>query len=621
LSRPSPPAPVFLALLVGLLAALGSGCERPIPEQSEPVSLFVRHPLEPIYMEDRATEAERAAAVEMAATPGEYESASLGVRALVELSGARLVVSPVRTTEGAEIPADAFELKATRYIEPYKRWRPQERHPRLPGWLDRVDEVDVAAGTSRQLWLTVRVPDDAPAGRYEGTLTLTAREGLEPSLTKPIALTVYPFRLGEASPSLFLYGDNFPLSDESFATSRAYGMNTISVNHGWTRQIETRWDDERGLVYPSGMPRITDVVERARQHGLAIDHPPGVVMYVHLTDVVPHVLAQAGHTHPHVKEHGELDYDLGYEVFREPDEVVDEVFRHWQWRGGRGPHWPYHAVSDPAARPTTEYGQRVYRAWVDAFEAFDAVFADNGWPKPWYYLIDEPHHSRGAMRMALTMLRAADDAGADAFVTCNEPTMTEPDEDELWFEAVGPEPALRLEPWVDVRSYANKYLGDATAERTHEAGDVYGTYINIYGNQPASVRYQAGYLAWRIGLEHVMFWSWGSGRTENDDGTHSFLRDWEAAREGIDDLKYLEALERALEAGRGSADAREAARETLEDVRDAIVPSVRDIGRVDNVTGRWVPGSRSWAPERFDEARRRVAEALSAIVASEAGAE
>ncbi|UCF68679.1 MAG: hypothetical protein JSV80_05165, partial [Acidobacteriota bacterium] len=60
-----------------------SGCGPREPE--EPVVLFTRHYLEPIYQEDLPSAREIGAPLELAATPGEYEPASFAVHAFRSL--------------------------------------------------------------------------------------------------------------------------------------------------------------------------------------------------------------------------------------------------------------------------------------------------------------------------------------------------------------------------------------------------------------------------------------------------------------------------------------------------------------------------------------------------------
>jgi hypothetical protein len=589
-----------MILVCGLLGSLAA-CESAPPLPDDPVLMFSRHYLRPVYLEDRPRLEEVGRPVRISAARGEIEPASLGVFAREPLRSASLVVSPLEGPSGAVLPAEAVEVRVTRYIEPRRRWPKLDDHPLHPGFLDADETFEVKAGGSRQLWLTVTVPEAALPGTYRAELRLEADGGTRGRL--PLEIEVHPFALDEPDPTYFLHGDNYPLEDRRFALSRRYGMNTIHVNHGWAKRVIPEYAGA-GFSYPEGFPTVARVVERARENGLGLDRPIGVGMYSHLTQSVPVALAEAGLNPPSGENPDQLSYARGYEVFYPLGKPVDDAER---MKGV-----PYYPVANPASNPTTRYGRELYRGWVRSMEELDRLSYDRAWPSFFYYLIDEPHHSRGTMRMAIQMVRAADEAGADGLVTCNEPTMSEPDPDELWFKPLAGEPALRLEPWVQTRCYHNKYIGPETRRRTKEAGDTYGVYVNVYGNRPASVRYQTGFLAWRVHLELIMLWNFKNVTTEHGDG-FSVLRDLEAAREGIDDLRYAQTLERLLRERAGTAEARERAHATLNEVWETLAPTARGIGYVDGVSGRWVPGDESWEPERFDALRARLAEAITSL--------
>ena len=589
-----------LAALLGLPAA---GCGSPGPSDADlpRVALFARDWMAPIYEEDVPAPAELGGAVRLALTPGEYEPASVGLRLRDGLSGLRLVPSALTGPGGATIPAAAFDVRVVRMIEPRERWPKLKEHPRHPGFLDPQEAAgaDLAAATTRAYWITLHAPDDTAAGSYRGSLAVVA-DGAELAAL-PLEIEVYPFRLGEARPALWVYGDNWPLSAATFADSRAHGMNTICVNPGWPKQSVPRLAGT-SFVFDDGFAPTITAVETARQAGLGLSHPVGIMLYQYMVRSTVAGLKMSGVPVPE-KAAGGLDYNAGFMFLYEGGEPVEGVER---WKG------PYRPSKDPYGPPDTSFGRFVFEGWVAGMKTLDAEAARRGWQPFFYYLVDEPHQTRGSFRLAMAMVRAAAEAGATSFITCNEPTVSEPDESELWFKPVGDEPALRLEPNLSIRSYHNRYLGPETRERTRAAGDQYGTYINIYGNRPEGVRYQAGFLAWKLGLENVMFWAWDPASAPCGE-SRCFLRDWEASREGIDDLKYLEALERALAEGRGTPEARQAAQQTLDRLRGEIADRVKEIGRVDGGTGKWIDGPKSWPLARYDEARREVARAIASL--------
>ena len=179
------------------------------------MALFARDWMAPIYEEDVPAPAELGGTVRLALTPGEYEPASVGLRLRDGLRGLRLVPSALTGPGGATIPAAAFDVRVVRMIEPRERWPKLKEHPRHPGFLDPQEAAgaDLAAATTRAYWITLRAPDDAAAGSYRGSLAVVA-DGAELAAL-PLEVEVYPFRLGEARPALWVYGDNWPLSAAS----------------------------------------------------------------------------------------------------------------------------------------------------------------------------------------------------------------------------------------------------------------------------------------------------------------------------------------------------------------------------------------------------------------------
>ncbi|MBP1611990.1 MAG: hypothetical protein H6Q01_653, partial [Acidobacteria bacterium] len=474
-----------LAPVAALATLLAVGCGAPGPSDADlpRVALFARPWMAPIYEEDVPSPADLGSPVRLALTPGEYEPASVGVRVRDGLRGLRLVPSALTGPGGATIQAAAFDVRVVRMIEPLERWPKLKEHPRHPGFLDpqEASGVDLAAATTRAFWVTLHAPDDAAAGSYRGSLALVS-DGAELAAL-PLEVEVYPFRLGEARPALWIYGDNWPLSAASFADSRAHGMNTICVNPGWPKQTVPRLEGT-GFAFEDGFAPTLTAVETARQAGLGLAHPVGIMLYQYMVRSTVAGLKMSGVPVPE-KAQGGLDFNAGFMFLYEGGEPVEKVER---WRG------PYRPSKDPYGPPDTRFGRFVFEGWVAGMKTLDAEAARRGWQPFFYYLADEPHQTRGSFRLAMAMVRAAAEAGADSFITCNEPTVSEPDEDELWFPPVGDEPALRLEPNLKTRSYHNRYLGPETRERTRAAGDRYGTYINIYGNRPEGVRYQTGFL-------------------------------------------------------------------------------------------------------------------------------
>ena len=207
---------------------------------------------EMILPADRYVSGQAASELSLTAARGEYEPASFVVSALLPLDSVTVAVSDLRA--GARtIPAESVDVKAikcwhqggtagvrihqdksTRLLIPELLLNDdtlirvdeenQEDYAKLsfpdgptyawigdPTNLDRggslgVDAfpikdsprllpVTIAAGRNKQFWLTVHVPADAPAGTYEGTVTVRAGDAILAELA--LGVEVLPFELLE----------------------------------------------------------------------------------------------------------------------------------------------------------------------------------------------------------------------------------------------------------------------------------------------------------------------------------------------------------------------------------------------------------------------------------------
>jgi hypothetical protein len=104
-----------------------------------------------------------------------------------------------------------------------------------------LQPVDLGAGQSREFWLTIQVPADAPPGAYEGTLTVAAGTA---SATLPLRLFVHPFAL---EPSRLTYSVYYR------GTLAADGQPTISSEAKSEQQYRAEIADMKahGVLYPS----------------------------------------------------------------------------------------------------------------------------------------------------------------------------------------------------------------------------------------------------------------------------------------------------------------------------------------------------------------------------------
>ena len=150
-------------------------------------------------------------------------------------SGAQSVVCATDdfTSDGATLPAGIATARFVRYTIADKSDpkcicpRPQ-KHPAVlqPDMLDSLDRFDMAACTTRPVWITVNVPADAPAGIYRSQITVTRGDGCG-KIRLPFELEVQDHLL--PPPTEWRY--HLDLWQHPAAVARAEGVELWSDAH------------------------------------------------------------------------------------------------------------------------------------------------------------------------------------------------------------------------------------------------------------------------------------------------------------------------------------------------------------------------------------------------------
>jgi len=117
----------------------------------------------------------------------------------------------------------------------------------------RLLPVDIAAGTTRQFWITVRVPDDAAPATYEGTVTVYPGNALRQELT--LRVQVHPFEL--APPCLF--------SIYFYDADEATGARLLEQRATWEAVHEAGGKCGSRFL-PRGLARWRDVLDMPNVH-------------------------------------------------------------------------------------------------------------------------------------------------------------------------------------------------------------------------------------------------------------------------------------------------------------------------------------------------------------------
>lgn len=118
-----------------------------------------------------------------------------------------------------------------------------------------LQPLDLAAGQSREYWLTVHVPEQTPAGVYRGEVTFRAAAGAS---TLPLQVTVRPFAL---RPSRLIYSIYYR------GTLSPDGQPTISSEGKSEEQYRAEIADLKahGVLYPTNYQSRNEKLPRALQ--------------------------------------------------------------------------------------------------------------------------------------------------------------------------------------------------------------------------------------------------------------------------------------------------------------------------------------------------------------------
>jgi hypothetical protein len=153
---------------------------------------FARSTEENINWNSAPTDKERGAPLTLAGCAGERLAGQFGIFPLSKVDGVKVTVGEL-SGPNAKIPASAVTLHKIRNFA--KRQGGGNTGIIQPFILQPLETLSLAPAMTRGIWLTCKIPDDAAAGEYSGTVTI---EGGGKSHAIPVKLTVYPFTLDKA---------------------------------------------------------------------------------------------------------------------------------------------------------------------------------------------------------------------------------------------------------------------------------------------------------------------------------------------------------------------------------------------------------------------------------------
>lgn len=543
----------------------------PMPELDEAArrrgfAVWSRHYLECVYPRTHPRAEELDPTLRVFASPGEREPLNFIVRPAAPLRDAKVVVSDI-----GPVPADQIEVRRVRYLRARPNYTVADRFRVVPDVLERFAGGDLPAEENTRFWITLRVPETAAPGLYEGRVVFRCAGG---EAVVPVALRILPIALREDPAKLFGIYYHHPLDRAAEAkdeVSRDYWRRKADLEHADMAAHGTRnvmlsfWcrPADRDGRFELRWPLLEEKAALWRKHRFA----------------GPMVMG--------------FNADGIYE-------------KHMKERHGshlRGVKDPPQAFSDEVTALVRE---------------IESGRKERGLPEFLYYPVDEPGTEPAAVGYMEKVLRACKAAGVRTYVTA-DPTR----------EQFAP-----LRPLVDVWSTQpfapdrETVLADMGKRRVeywcypnHVAGENDHTPV-------AGARMTYGFGIWRSGFVALNPWIYqsNSGDPWNYlDGPHMdfFNRSepdgapvpvalWEAYREGWDDHRYLFTLEQLV------AEARRSGRPEAE---KAAAEAAAELGRIESAirVQEKYKHDDLWAPEEFDARRWLVARQILRVQESLGG--
>lgn len=471
-------------------------------------AVFRKSHLEMVLPDAIPTASELADSLELAATPGEVETATFCVRALRDL-GAVTVAASGLTGVGSRIPGSAVLVRPVKCLvqRGQSRWGEYADGDMLvPVIVEDTDRTTIAADTTKQFWVTLHVPVDAGPGTYQGTVAIRPEYGRERSVR--LSVRVWPFTLREPEHISFgmyaRFRPDLEFTEAAYRDMRAHGMTTVGLCSRFGGKMEM--DGDRVQVTFDGTSALEQAIALYQKVGF-----PLPILWLMSRDVLSFCLSQ-----------GAVDTPRFAACYQQ---VIEAIVAEGKQRG-----WPeiifqpldepYEHAQRPVWRREPEGPQilEVTRRCLEIMKRIPGVRTEedgaNGAPQhleALYELCDiQAYHDGPVLR------RGTYDAEAwEQFLT-----RLKRDGKEVWFYNIDitgfhPEP-LRFGFGFGL------YAARAT-------GMVEWAYMTGYRPDKPNLLYEQKLpLAYRY------------NRTDTEAGGPTTA--WEAAREGVDDYKYLHTM-------------------------------------------------------------------------------
>lgn len=466
------------------------------------------------------------APVRIFASPGEYEPVTFCVKLMRDVEDLAVTASEI-----GPVAAQGIDIRHVRYMRAKPNYVGMGLYRIVPDVLEPMwmfhqrdiynpaPAVGLDAGVAHRFWLTLRVPEDAEPGMYEGTVTVRDDRGGEGEVR--VLLRVLPIELREDPSKIWGMYYRHPLDNASraeddvsreFYERQAQMEHQDLVEHGMHNIVLSAWcppmNEEGG--FEADWTVLQNKLDMCEKYGFT------------------------GPYATHINAGGIYQKHVGE-----------------SW----GPH------TNNAKVPPPEYAEE-----LTAMTRFiESEREKHGWPEFLYYPIDEPGRDPASVELMRVTLKAIRDADAPTYVTAA------PEHEQF----------QPLMPFVNVWCTQTFLPGRETVLADMAARDVqYWCYPNKSCGENdhtpvRGARMTYGYGFWRSGFVALIPWIYSATTSDplnyltgatmdflvrhEPDGTPMSVTLWEAFREGKDDYRYIYTLEQLIAEARASGNAEAAA--------------------------------------------------------------
>jgi hypothetical protein len=576
---------VFYYLLIAHLFA-GTGTAQ------TPYTLFIRNNLDKVYPTTRPDATELAVPLELNsfAAQGEYESVSFAALSTATMTGVTVSVTDLTSTS-AVIPTDSMECRYVFNQRLYRTLGENQPYNLVPRVLYTMNDFDaqlqgtIPADSCTWFWVTVKIPNDAPPGIYSGQVRFNADGVVATDI--PLTVEVLPFALEslkDFTPSVFYSPPDwlYPIDMTSFWQRVDEDMIDIR-EHGFSVSPAPLRSQMLMQVAPYDTDHITVMFSNMRifmdkfvAHGLQ-----GPVTFYDLWQNAAYHLSKYETMNPKA----EWFSDRFNMLF---DQIVQQCRAEWALH----PEWP-ELIAEVWDEPSNHDK-------IDHFVGSDTEEA----------------------RLLLQRVRAQNLTGI-THLADNENSLSLLPDLDIGFvnsrsivgglvDAIRQDPSTRLWTYNIAKHYVAR-----TFDGSFERGAL-GLHSWIIPNVEATVEFMYNSVrgnatmpvtdVWLRETPELMYATFSLPTADN--GRRSQI-EWEWMREGIDDRRYLAALEAMIESAAAQGITVDSAEAVLQTVRESVPPTNWvDIYRPEPSGGLEAMQEAFGDLEYYQETRRMVANAI-----------